>query len=431
MRRILILGLGLVGGAGLLSGCSDELPTTVGADIIEPGFRTFDVVLDAATFLQGDTTYDRLGELRAVPFRLVAEAFEEELFAHTLFRVNVPTRVSFDDEGTDVVDSVFTIVGGTVTLVLDSLSEETGPVTLELMQLVESWDPGSVSWEERFDTAGVAADWAEPGGTIGQRLGSTTWTSGDTVQIPLDSTAAAVLSDSAGAFHGALIRSATPDTRLRIESVRFDFDARPSTADTIVAAGSVGQNAVVVTPEASAAATDEMRVGGVPTWRTALHFRSLSDVEIPCTPESTTCTVPLSRVSVNVATLLLQPQPVGARRIERPFRIEARAVLRAPGVPVSRSPLSASLGAMEESLAPSDFLLDAGPLQATRVPVTGYVQRNLEPLDEEDPILWVALVAAGEQQAPVFGYAAFGSIQSVDPPRLRLVVTVPAVEEQQ
>lgn len=431
MRRILILGLGLAGGAGLLSGCGDELPTAVGADVIDPGFRTFEVVLDAATFLEADTTYDRLGILTSAPFRLVAEAFEGELFAHTLFRVTTPTQVSYQDEdGNAATDTTFSIVGGTVTVVFDSLGETTGPVELEVLEVTESWHGPSLTWEQRFDTAGVAAPWTQPGGTTGQRLGGATWESGDTLRIPLDSTAAAVLSDSVGARHGGLLRSATAGTRLRIQSVAFAFDARPSAADTVVTAGSVSQHSVAVTPEASAALGDELRVGGVPTWRSALKFRPLRDVAIPCAPESTSCTIPLSEVDVNLAALLLQPVPVGSRRIERPFRIEARAVLRAAGVPVSRSPLSPALGTMDRTLEPAEFVGGSGGAGRAAVPLTTYVRRNIDPQGDEDPILWVALVAAAEQQAPVFGYGAFGSIQSAQPPRLRLVVTVPAEEAQ-
>lgn len=431
MRRILILGLGLACGAGLLAACGDELPTAVGGDIIDPGFRTFDVVLDAATFLQADTTYDRLGELRGAPFRLVAEAFEGELFAHTLFRVNVPRRVTYEDEdGTSVTDSLFAIIGGTVTVVLDTLGEPTDPVEIEVVELTERWDAFSATWEQRIDSAGVSEPWTEPGGTTGRRLGSAIWVAGDTLEIPLDSAAAAVLTDSVVGVHSGLLRSVTDGTRVRIEALSFDFHVRPSEADTLLTAGSVTEHAIVLTPEASEPGQNELRVGGVPTWRSVLNFRPLSEVEIPCSPGNTTCTIPLSSVDLNLATLLLRPLPVGPRRIERPLRVEARAVLRAPGVPVSRSALSTSMGAMAEGIAPSAFAAPAEPTTAA-VPITGYIRRNVNPPEGEDPILWVALVAAAEQQSPVFGYAAFGSIRSADPPRLRLVVTVPAEEELQ
>lgn len=431
MRRILILGLGIVAGAGL-SACDQEVPTSVGGDVIGEGFRTFEVVLEAADFLEADTTYDRLGTLTGAPFGLVARSFGGELFGHTLFRVSVPTRVTYEDEDENsVTDSVFTVVGGTVTVVFDSLGDSTGPVEIEVVDLTESWHAGSVSWEQRFDTAGVSAAWQEPGGTTGQVLGTATWETGDTLRIPIDSAAASVLTDSASAFHGGLVRSATDGTRLRVQTVNFAFDVRPESTDTIVAAGSVNQRAVVVTPEASTPDGTELRVGGVPTWRSALRFRLLKDVRIPCGPGASGCTIPLSEVEVSLAALLLQPLPVAARRIERPMRVEGRAVLRAPGVPVSRSPLSNAFGRMQSALEPADFTVETSGSPRATVPVTGYVRRNLEPAGDEDPILWIALVAEAEQLSPVFGYASFGSLQSDAPPRLRLVVTVPEGEESQ
>lgn len=429
MRRIQILGLGLAAGVGILTACSDELPTSLGSDLIGGGFRTFAVVLEASEFLQSDTTFDQLGTLNDASFALVAESFEGELFAHTLFRINRPTQVSFqDDEGATVTDTVFTIIGGTVTVVLDSLGEETGPIELEVMEVTESWDPGSVTWEQRFDTAGVATEWAEPGGTTDRRLGGELSEEGDTLRIALDSAAAAVWTDSASAFHGGLIRTATQGARARIQELSFEFNVRPESADTVVGVGSAGVRAVVATPDASEPAAGELRVGGLPAWRTALQFHPLGDIRIPCVPGSTTCTISLSEAELSVATLLLQPLPVGSRRIERPFRAEARAILRAPGVPVTRSPLSVAFGSMAEPMDPAEFSLEAAPGAVAAVPITGYIQRNLNPLDGEDTLLWAALMSENEQGAPLFGYAAFGSTRSATPPQLRLVVTVPTEE---
>lgn len=429
MRRILILGLAAAAG-GLLSACGDETPTSVGGDIIEEGFRTFEVVLEAPEFLDADTTYDRLGSLTGLPFGLVARSFGGELFAHTLFRITVPERVTYEDaDENSVTDSVFTVVGGTATVVLDSLGDSTGPIQIEVVDVTESWHAGSVGWEQRFDTAGVSAAWQEPGGTTGRVLGTATWEAGDTLRIPLDSAAASVWTDSAAAFNGGLVRSATDGTRLRIQSLTFAFDVRPASADTIVPAGSVSQRAVVVSPEASTPDGSELRIGGVPTWRSALRFRLLEDVQIPCDPDATGCTMPLRDVEVNLAALLLHPLTVTSRRIERPMRVEGRAVLRAPGVPVSRSPLSSAFGRMDNALDPGEF--EAGTAGSAAVPVTGYVRRNLNPVDDEETIRWIALVVEGEQAAPVFGYASFGSLQSAAPPRLRLVVTVPEREESQ
>jgi hypothetical protein len=424
MARMRILGPTLVLLTGL-AGCNDEIPTSVGAGIVDPGFRTYEVVLDADAFLQADTTYDRIGSIHEAPFVLVARAFETELDAHTLFRVRIPEQVTWQDTaGTTMTDSVFDVVGGALTLVLDSLSDPTGPVDLELMELTESWDPGSVSWELRSDTAG-AVPWTEDGGTTGGRLATVRWVDGDTIVIPLDSAAAAVWTDSAAAFHGGLVRTGTPGSRLRIEAVDFSFDVRPESQDTVVEAGSAAAASFIVTPEPDDAATGELRVGGVPTWRSAVRFRPLDDLEIPCA-EGETCptgTRPLSETTVNLASLVLAPLRVGSRRIERPFRVEARAILRAPGVPINRSALASSFGTMEEAIEPGAFR-EPGTGVTAEIPLTSYVTRSIEPVEEEeDRVLWIALLAQQERAAPVFGYGAFGGLQSDMPPQLRLVVT--------
>lgn len=432
MRGILtaVLGLGLL--ATVLGGCGDEDPTAVGSEIIEERFRTYEVVLEPSEFLQGDTTYDRLGSVHGTPFTLVAHSFGGDLFAHTLFPVIRPSRVSYvAPDSTSVTDSVFTIIGATVTVVFDTVWDVTGPVDLELLELTERWDRSTLTWDLRADTADDPVAWTEPGGTTDRLLGTGTWSSEDTVRIALDSAAAMVLADSAGAVNGALIRSVTADTRLRIQSLDFAFDVRPETVDTIVPAGSAGGKAFVVTPEPTAPDETELRIGGLPSWRSVLHFRRLEEVSIPCGPDVTGCTISLADVNVNLASLVLQPLPVDSRRIERPMRVEGRVVLRAPGVPITRSALATSLGRMGQALEPTLFTAAPEAPRAAQVPLTYYVRRNLDPPEGEDAILWVALVGESETGTPVFGYGAFGSMSSDTPPRLRLVVTAPAREVTQ
>lgn len=429
MGRILILGAGLLASAVWLSGCGEEGPTEVGGDLLGEGFRTFEVVLDASDFLQDDSTYDRLGSLNDVQFGLVARDFEGELNANTLFRVVVPQQVSYQNEGgQNVTDTAFTILGAELTVVIDSLADTRGGGTFEVAELTESWDPNTVTWEERVDTADVSEPWAQPGGTVGEVLGSEEWFTGDTVRISLGASAL-ILADTANSRRGAVLRATTAGTRVRIQELSFEFRVRPASADTVITAGSIGRRAVVVSPEPPEAGPEELRVGGVPLWRSALQFRDLSDVAIPCLPTSTSCTVPLRDVKISQASLLLRPLAVGSRRIERPFRVEGRAVLRAEGVPVTRSPLSTPLGTMADSVAPALFTGISPEREVVAVPITPYIRRNLDPQGDEDPILWIALLARGEAQAPVFGYASFGSLESATPPQLRLVVTVPLREE--
>lgn len=430
MRRILIHGLVLALGVSIAAGCTEESPTSVGGELIGEGYRTYEVVLDADSFLQSDITYTGLGSLNLAPFAIVARDFGGELDARTLLRVRPPTQVTYEnDAGNNVTDSVFTIIGGTLTLAMDSLTDRTRPVLIELVQVTESWEPSTVSWELRSDTADVGEPWMEPGGTTGAILGSGLWASGDTLRIALDSTAAAVWADSAAAFRGGLIRSATSGTRLRLDGLQFSFDLRPEGADTVVTVPSLVARVNIATPEPGTPAAGELRVGGIPVWRTVFQFRPMEEVEIPCAPMSTLCTrVPLSQVEVNQAALLLHPLPVAGRRIERPLRIEGRVVLRAPGVPVERSPLSPTIGITEGAVSPALFTPGLADPDRVAVPVTAYLRQALSPPEGGEPVLWLALLAELEQSAPLFGYAAFASLESDNPPQLRLVVTVPTEE---
>ncbi|MBW3554216.1 MAG: hypothetical protein KY466_11925 [Gemmatimonadetes bacterium] len=434
MRRILIPLLGLAGLGGALAGCGDEDPTAIGSVLIGPGVTTFEVVLEAEDFLQSDTTYDGFGHIREAGFRLVANQFADEVDAHTLFQISRPFTVTYQVDGQTRTDSLEAIRGARVTVVVDTLAASDGPIDVEVLPVTESWDQQSVSWTLRYDTAGLSEAWTTPGGTTAGVAGMATWTAGDTLVIPIDSASAAVWQDTTAARLGALIRSTTPGSRLRLTSVGFAFDVVPrGNPDTLLTAGSATRSMHVVTPaEATPPTATELRVGGLPAWRSLLQFQPLGGLVLDgCgggglgtgDPE---CDVPLKDAALTLATLILEPSQVAGRRLERPLRIDARAVLTAANVPVFRSPLT-TVGVMRDSV-PIELFAPLPPPGATvAVPITGYVRELAVEDDPEDPLpLWLALVAAAERGT--FGYAAFSSMESASPPRLRLVLTIPNQE---
>ena len=222
MGRKPIVALGLAALLGV-AGCGDEDPTEVGSVIIGEGVRTFEVVLEAGSFLVSDTTYDQIGRLVEAPFRMVAAAFGDELDAHVLFRINVPSTVTYTDTGgVSVTDSTPVFDGARFTLVIDSLSSSARPVELEVLPVTESWDDNSVTWALRSDTGDVAEPWTQAGGTTGPLVGTAQWGAGDTVVIALDSASASVWTDSL-AERSALVRTASPGSRVFIRSIAFDF----------------------------------------------------------------------------------------------------------------------------------------------------------------------------------------------------------------
>ncbi|MFO7895026.1 MAG: hypothetical protein R6U63_15035 [Longimicrobiales bacterium] len=420
MRWIWRIGLGLAVVAGA-AGCDDESATAVGSDLLGEGMRTVQVVFDAPAFLQGDTVYNGIGTLNEASFGVVANDFGGELDANLLFEVDRPIVVTYEDENEDVVrDTIASIQGGRLTVLIDSLSPQEGPVDVEVLQVTEAWDAATVSWDMRVDSAGASEPWATPGGTTGAVLGTATWESGDSLVVALDSAAAAVWDDSAAALMGGALRITTPGTRLRVQEVRFEFDVTPVNRDTVVTAGRVERRATVV-PEPPAPAAGAVRVGGLPVWRSLLHFTPLDDLMVPCETGSTTCEIALSEVAVSAANLLLWTRPTGGYRAERPMRVEGRAVLEGPTVPLTRSPLSRPFSRKGDVLDPDAFATPASVLM--RVPITGFVQRNANVGDGEDPLLWLALTAVGEKA--LFGFGEFGGVGSATAPQLELVVTIP------
>ncbi|HUG39868.1 MAG TPA: hypothetical protein VMM12_05260 [Longimicrobiales bacterium] len=433
MRRTLIVALGLAGLGGALAACGDEDPTGVGAELIGPGVTTFEVILDPQAFLQADTTYDSFGQLSDAGFRLVANQFAGELDAHTLFQIFRPFTVTYQpSDGAGVqTDSLLAIRGARVTLIVDSAASTAGPVDIEVLPVTETWDAASVTWSLRHDTAGVSEPWTTPGGTTGPAVGTATWTTGDTLVIPIDSASAAVWQDTLVARRGALVRTTTSGARLRLAGVRFEYDVVPrEQPDTMVVAGSASRSMHIVSPDVVAPAPTELRVGGLPAWRSLLHFRRMGDIIVNACGGGgppigdPACDVALGDAALNLAAILLEPLPVGGRRIEVPIRIEAWRVLPTENVPVFRAPLSGPFGRMADSIPVE--LFTPTPPAGTRVavPVTSYVRQLLQPEDPEAPLsLWVALVA--ELERGTFGYGAFSSMESAAPPRLRLILTIP------
>jgi hypothetical protein len=425
MRRILMIGLGTWATIFLVAACGDESPTGVGADLLGPGVRTYEVIFEAEDFLVQDTTYNRIGTLNDADFRVIAHQFHGEMDARTLFSVDRPIMVVHSPaEGQTSTDTISAFVGGVLTVVVDTAATTAGPIEIEILQVMEDWRRLSATWDVRIDTAGVTHTWATPGGTVGETLATATWSSGDTLRINLDSAAVAVWGDTTAARIGGLIRTTTPGSRLFIEGLSFEYNVVPAGTDSVVPAGTLTQSKILATEDTIPPAPGVLRVGGLPAWRSALRFRPIPTMRIPCGPGMPSdCTVALEDVTVNLASLLLQPIPAGARRIERYMRVEGRGVFEGPGVPLVRSPLSPPIGPPTDSLAATLFDGTNPDPAAVPLPITSYVRFHLNPSGDDRAPEWVVLTAVAERMQ--FGFAAFGGLGSDRPPRLRLVVSVP------
>jgi len=426
--------LGLVLGAGLVAAaCADEDPTGVGGPLAPGGtVRTYEVVLDPPDFLVGDTALGGFVAPQLVGYRVLAGGYDG-LTANGLARFAAPpASVTYTDEGgstrTDTMPSYF---AGRLVLRMDTLrSDAPGPVLLELHRVAEEWDPRSASWTLRVDSGAVQLPWTEPGGTSAALVDTATWdpAEGDSVSFDVDSLTVALWADTSDAARGALIRVATPDARLRSQVAILRLDARPSARpDTavIVTVGTIGGSFVF---DLDPPAGSELRVGGIPSWRSYLHLARLDTLTVPCPgePAGSGCVLRLNDVKINYAALVLQPE--GTPRALVPddsLRIRARTVLSVPGVPLERSPLGSRAAAFSsEAIGPATFQPDGNP-GTIEVPLTQLIAALAAGRsDDAGGPLPQRLVLYAMQEGGAFGFGTFGATGSAAPPRLRLIVTV-------
>jgi hypothetical protein len=349
--------------------------------------------------------------------------FDGVLDARTLFSLVLPETVTYRRGDMNVTEPIDSIVGGTLTLLVNRDASFGGRTELEVLEVLEDWDRESATWTVRIDTAGVTELWQTPGGTVGSVLGSEVRDlASDTIRIGFDAEMVAVWADSAGAERGGLLRLTDPERRIFFSAMGFQYHVIPAGADTVVNAAGTLTSTIIVTPEDTPPPPGVLRVGGLPIWRSMLRFETVVGLRIPCGPgHPESCTLGLDEVTVNSASLLLYPVPAGPRRLERPLLLEARGVLQGPNTPLPRSPLTPPLAVATDTVRPEMFVGDPDP-PPVRVPITALIHYHLDPPVEGDPPLWVALTAMIE--GGQFGYAAFGGIDSDRPPKLRLLVSV-------
>jgi hypothetical protein len=169
-------------------------------------------------------------------------------------------------------------------------------------------------------------------------------------------------------------------------------------------------------------------VGGVPTWRSFLHFKErldtllvhLDTLSAPCPRGPGRCTLRLGQVSVNFAGIELYPQtpPAGHAPVDT-LIIDPRTVLPTAGVPIARAPVGVSVG-QAAKVAPSAFSTG----RKVEVPVTGLVLAMVgDSTARANAPRTLALL--GYPEAGSFGVATFGSLSSgARAPRLRLILSV-------
>lgn len=418
----------------VVSACTEEAPTEVGDDLLPSGeVRTFEVILDAATFLSYDTTFSGYTATRNAAFTMVANKFEGVLDANSLFRFGQPPGVINvrNSAGTATVDSTPSYFAGRLVLRFDSVtSDAVPPVRFRAFRTAEAWHQ-SATWTLRVDTGNVELPWSTPGGTRGASIDTATWVAGDTVVLRVDSATVAQWMDTANAGRGALIVNETPGARVRLSGAVLRLSARsdiqPDTVFNFDVAPIVTN--FVFNPPPPAAT--ELRVGGVTSWRTMLGIRpELLNLAFPC-PGVANCQIRLTDAHLNRAELLLQPVPAPLGFLpEDTVYVQVRTLLVSPGVPLERSPVGVDVCAQVASClrkgltAPAFFRQPPVP-GPVAFDVTSYIGALL---DESQPAVNrppFALTLLVPPEPTTFGFTTFAQ-----GPRLRLVLTAPVERAQ-
>lgn len=433
LKRLTLAGLA----AAALAGCADEDP--VGLDpLVPPGLvRTVEVVLDAARFIESDTSIVGFSTVAESEFGIVADDYDGVLDAHTLMRVALPlASISYTDTaGKSAKDETPNLVSGQLIARLDtSQVRPDADVSLALYTTAEEWDEESATWTLRVDSGGVTLPWTEPGGTRGALVSAATLDAdADSVVFPVDSATLALWSDTTDATRGALLVSETPGTLLRFTDVDLIVRARPSERPDTLVTDTVGLSRGTYIYDPAPAADGKLLVGGTPAWRSYFRIRDRLDtlaVDVPCAGEQT-CSVRLADVTINYAGLLLQPTPAPAGFApDDTVAMELRRVLGGGEIPLARAPVRAFIPPILFQVPPGSFAPDAEPAEIALTPIVrGIIEAAKSAGDEALPATF-ALLDLDEGDG--FGIAAFEpTAAGAAAPKLRLIISVVSEEQVQ
>jgi len=411
--------------------CQEELPTATGENLIPVEAVTFKVVLPFEEFGSNLRVYGGYGSPAELPYGMVAHQYGGELDARTLIGLwPYPVAATVrDTTGTSRPDSSLVFIGGRLVAKFDTIaSVHDGAVELAVGALENAWHYASASWEVAVDTVLDRQPWPEPGAGPVVPLGTATWdpVEGDSVVFELDSAAVAFWADTAGADRGLRLDALTEGVRLQNHTVRLFLVTRPSSnPDTLLdllvqtRKRTFVYEPVLQTPES------DLRVGGVPAWRTVFDIDFPEALDGP--PElcaRVECPLVLRSPMVNAAVLsLTTAETPEAFRPSDSLRVDFRPVLEPDRLP--KSPLGSSLISYSfygVPLAPEVFGDSAG----TRVEipigvfVSNLIAANTDP-DIEVPGTVTLLSAYEPLSLP---YGSFLGDEGAAAPEIHLLLTV-------
>ncbi len=434
----------------LLYGCTEVNPTASLDEFLgELNPRTVEVVLPFEEFTSGVQVLGGYGTLATMGRGVLADGYRG-LTSKVLIRFGTyPDSVRLFDPITGIAtfDKDHSIIGGRLVLFFDTIQGvNVGPVDVTAAATQQVWDVRTANWNVAVDTAGLASEWVQPGGGITVPIGSGVYDrqfgrpEGDTIpfsdslSIALDSSQIAAWADPTDASRGVLVGLDDPGRRIVLEGARLRLTIRPSTAsgdggddpDGLAESSAVGgESTFIYDPFPGPPPSEELRVGGAPSWRTVLSLdipRVLTGPAELCAVLTCPFDLAASDGQLGLAELLLTTRAtLPAYELFDSLAVDLRTVV-APAL-LPKSPLGRQLaGSFGVIVRPKMFSDEAGTQIA--FPLTGLVNDlmfgdSIRLASTPDHIVFLTV------REPVsLGFASFHGPGSPDAPALRLLLTV-------
>ncbi|MDX1567972.1 MAG: hypothetical protein R3223_09235, partial [Longimicrobiales bacterium] len=163
---------GLLVATSLLVGCEDELPTATGPGLVPGSPESIEIFFEFDEIAGDLQVFDDFASVASLQREVLAREWApggigspDTLNSRVLARFSGFPRTiqAVDQEGTTRTDSLFTVIGGRVTVQLDTASILVDSVALVAGGITAPWDPRSADWELAVDTVGASIPWPEAG----------------------------------------------------------------------------------------------------------------------------------------------------------------------------------------------------------------------------------------------------------------------------
>jgi hypothetical protein len=428
LKQTALVGLIALGTLPLFA-CQEEITSALDGDLIPVGALTVEVTLPFHEFAGDLEGWGGYGQAYELSKGILARAFEGSLDARVLNSWAPYPDSAFvrDSTGSVRSDTLLTFVGGRIVARFDTLSSVLdGPVTLSIGALLRDWDFRSAAWTVAVDSVGDRQLWTEEGAGPVTPLGTAVWdpATGDSVVFEIDSAGVALWADTVDSKKGVRLDAVTEGVRLDLRSLTYLLSTRPSIhTDTIVELPVGSATRTFIYQPVPQATEGEIRVGGVPAWRTVFTMNMPKVLEGPAELcQLVQCPLTLTPESLISASLVLTTRaPPAAFQPTDSLYLDVRQVLEPSRLP--KSPLGSSLvGIIGVQLIPEYFGEGAGA--EVEIPLGGFVERLIAGNNDPDVAVptTVALLSLFEPLSLYF--AVFEGPDSPAGPELRLLLTL-------